>query len=97
VDYLIRPDDGHSYLGVATSDQKSVLTPQGWDCEPIAGWGDFRLRVSDAEVSFSLEEPGWQVTIEGPMNEMAADGLVAVIAQQIADATGIPTYWLALG
>jgi hypothetical protein len=93
---MVRPRDGESFLGVPATDLAAVLTPQGWDCSRVDDWGDYRLTVDSSEVAFSLDEPGWQVSITGSMTEAAADQFVARIAQQLTEATGTVTYWIRL-
>ena len=78
-------------LVIHMNDQARVYQPTGWSCQPIEGWGDFRFRTGDTEISFSAEPPGVQVLIEGPMLREEADRLVEVISTQLATHTGYAT------
>jgi len=50
----------------------SVLQPEGMSSEPIEGDGDFRVRAAGAEISYSGEEVGWQVTVYGDLADTEA-------------------------
>ena len=92
-EYLIRSRDGVDDLALVIhrDDQARVYQPAGWSCQPIEGWGDFRCRTGDTEISFTAEPPGVQVVVEGPMPREAADRLVEVVAMQLGAHTGHPT------
>jgi hypothetical protein len=97
IEYLIRTTDGHEPPGVHRDRLADALVPPGFGCQAIEGWGDFRMRCRAAEVSFSMEPPGWQVTIEGPMAEPDGDQLVGAIAEQLGRFCGEPCEWLGFG
>jgi hypothetical protein len=52
------------------------------------------MRCDATQVAFSAEEPGWQVTFEGPMPETDRERLISAITQQIGQAVGQPCEWL---
>jgi hypothetical protein len=55
------------------------------------------LRCGDADVSFSAEDVGWHVSIEGPMPADVATRLVAVVAAQVEREVGEPIQVIDLG
>jgi hypothetical protein len=69
-----------------------VLTPERFDVRRLPGWS-LRLALDDAEIYFDHDLPGWLVLIEGELDQELADGLVAAVARQVQEATGIPTTW----
>lgn len=71
-----------------------VLRPSGWDSEPVEGGGDFRVRTDGVEISYSGEEVGWQVVIEGDLPR--TEDWIAQVTRQIAAAAGEPCEWLEL-
>jgi len=52
------------------------------------------MRCDSTEVTFSAEEPGCQVTVDGPMPETDRERLVTTITEQIGQAAGQPCEWL---
>lgn len=72
-----------------------MLLPEGWECEPVEGWGDFRMRCGRVEVAFSAEESGWQVVVDGDLPD--ADAIVAQVTRQVEQAVGEPCEWISLG
>jgi hypothetical protein len=96
LEYVIRPRDQDAWFLIHAHDLAGVLTPRGWDCEVIEGWGDHRIRVRGAEVAFSGEGFGWQVAVEGDLPRDVADAIVAAITDQIEQACGEPATWVAL-
>lgn len=71
-----------------------VLTPPGCDARPGPGYGDLHLQGDGFEISFSGEDDGWHVIIEGDWANLDADELAAQIARQIAHSTQTATEWL---
>jgi hypothetical protein len=96
VEFLIRPRQGDELLAVDKASADTVLVPSGWICARVVGTDDFCYRVDDSDVAFRLSIDGWHVTVEGPMTLQTAEGILAEVAHQIAEATSIPTDWLQL-
>jgi len=71
-----------------------VLTPRGCDARPGPGYGDLHLRGDGFEISFSGEDDGWHVIIEGDLANLDTDELAAQIARQIGYSTQTATEWL---
>jgi hypothetical protein len=93
VEYVIGPVEGDPLdLLFEYSRMPDVLTPRGFDVRRLPGSG-LRLALDDAEIYFDHDLPGWLVFIEGSLPEERADQLVATVALQVRDATGIPTRW----
>jgi hypothetical protein len=69
-----------------------VLQPAGWDCEPLRGEGDFRVRSEGVDVSYSGEDVGWQVTFHGDMPR--AEVWIEQVTRHIAAAAGEQCEWL---
>ena len=93
-EYLIRTASTHQLPALHRGRLADVLVPPGFSCEQASGWGDFRMRCDATQVAFSAEEPGWQVTFEGPMPETDRERLISAITQQIGQAIGQPCEWL---
>ena len=94
IEFLIRTRDGHDWPAVHRDRLSHVFTPEGWDCVGVSGWGDYRLRCGDTEISFSGEPVGWQVSFDGPMLQDVATRLVAAVASRIARETNQPIDWI---
>lgn len=94
LEFLIRTQDDHECPPIDHDRMSQVLTPAGWGCQRIAGWGNYRLRCGDTEISFSDEDVGWQVAFEGPMPSELARRLIATIAAQIEHAVHEPIDWI---
>jgi hypothetical protein len=93
-EYLIRPSSHDGWLGIPANSLAEVLTPRGYGAEPGAGFGDLHLHATGYEISFSGEDPGWQVSIDGDIAHLDTDELVARVARQIEDFTGSATEWV---
>ena len=92
-EYLIRPASHEGWLIIPASALAEVLTPQGYDLRSGPGFGHLHLHAVGYEISFSLEDPGWQVAFDGDVAHLDSDELVAQIARQVQDFTGIATEW----
>ncbi len=90
IEYLIRgSDEPGGGLGVHVTRLAAVLEPVGWSSEPVEGPGDFAILCAGALVSFSWEDPGWQVTFwDDAVVADEADRIVATIAGQLTASTG---------
>lgn len=93
-EYLIRTAAGHEWPAVHREQAHQVLSPVGFECAAVDGWGDVRLRCGATEVAFSGEDIGWQASFEGPMADDETDRFVAVVTRQVEQAVGEPCEWL---
>ena len=93
-EYLIRTRDSHEWPAFHRDRHAEVLLPAGFGCLPVEGSGDFRMQCGQVEISFSGEDTGWQVTLEG--NLPNADELMTQLTRQIVAAVGEPCEWLPL-
>jgi hypothetical protein len=87
-EYIIKRTDG-DYFDVQRSQYADVLRPVSTPSRPIAGWGDHRIEVEGAEVSFSFEPPGYQVVFES--HALTAERRLAIVEEillSIEGATG---------
>lgn len=87
-EHLIKNADASGCVALHQDNLPRVFAPAGWGAEPAHGWGHYRIRIGDAEVSFSDEGPGWQVVIEGTVPAPGEEALVRALADQICEATG---------
>ena len=86
LEYLICCSTTEWWLAV---DMPRVLCPRTVPSEPCTGSGNHRIRTNGAEVSFSHEDPGWQVSFEGPSLDPAACRLIVdEVLQNLENATG---------
>jgi hypothetical protein len=69
--------------------------PKEFRVQRSRGLGDFRLRCGRVDVSFSGEELGWLVSVEGELED--ADGFLRNVTRQAAEAVGEPWEWIRLG
>jgi hypothetical protein len=94
-DFLIRTQEIHGWPAVHRDRMTQVLVPDGFECDVVEGWGDLRLRCGRVDVSFSGEEAGWLVSVEGELED--ADGFLTKVTRQVAQAVGEPCEWISLG
>jgi hypothetical protein len=92
IEYLIRAtDDAEFAVELIPADRFDVvLKPAGFDATVIGGWGDYRIRIDDVEISYSAEDPGWQVSFESEIEDLRAERIAEVIASQLERETGRP-------
>jgi hypothetical protein len=90
-EYLIRAEDHDSLAPERDSlPALRLVAGEGWaECD---GWGDFRIKRGDVEVSFSFEDPGAQIAVEGPIERAEADALVERLALHLTQSEGRQTY-----
>ncbi len=93
-EYLIRTRDTHEWPGFSKVELADVFMPPGIGCVQVDGSGDFRMRYEAAEVSFSGEEVGWQVSIDSPIDTVTADRLLALLTNRVGDAHGEECEWI---
>jgi hypothetical protein len=87
-EFIIQRTDG-DYFGVHKSQYAKVLRPIETPSRPIDGWGDHRIVVDGAEISFSFEPPGFQVVFEtGALDADRQLAIVTEILRSIERATG---------
>ena len=73
VGYLIRPASQDARLIIPADTLAEVLTPRGCDARPGPGYGDPHLQGDGFEISFSGEDDGWHVIIEGDLANLDTD------------------------
>ncbi len=94
IEFLIRTRGDGGWPAIHRDRMPQVLTPAGWDCAGVPGWGDYRLRCGDTEISFSGEPIGWEVSVEGPMPADVATKLVVAVAAQIEREVNQAVEWI---
>ena len=94
MEFMIRTRAGHDWPAVNRDRLTDVLTPVGWNCSVVAGWGDHRLRCGEAEIAFAAEAAGWLLSIDGPMEQEAAQRFVAAVTAQVERELAEPIEWL---
>jgi hypothetical protein len=88
LEYLIRAtdDDGFSF---PFDRYPEILRPVRTPSKRIEGWGSNRIEVEGEEISFSDEDPGFQVVFEtGILVEERADQIITEICENIEARTG---------
>jgi hypothetical protein len=86
-EYLIRRADGE-WFDLPASMSGEALRPISFASERVEGWGDWRIRTEGVDISFSYEDPGIQVCIEGELSKKLADQIADEIRQNIELVTG---------
>jgi hypothetical protein len=88
LEYLIRRTDAE-WFDFPFEDYPEILRPIQIPSRRIEGWGSNRIEVEGEQVSFSDEDPGFQVVFEtGVLSEERADQIVAEICENIQAQTG---------
>ena len=64
--------------------------PPGLESTQVDGWGEFRMQFGSAVVSFSGEDDGLHVSIEGPIADAEAEALIATLTERVGTASGEP-------
>ncbi|PZF83423.1 hypothetical protein [Jiangella anatolica] len=93
-EYLIRKVAGHAWPALHDDRLAEVLQPRGWGCAPDPGWGDHSVRCGSAVVSYSAEDVGWHVVVDGELS--GADTWVEQVTRQVAAAAGEDCEWVEL-
>ena len=83
IEFLIRRTDGEWF-----DNAWSACNPKSFPCELVPGWGNHRIRVLGVEVSISDEEPGYQVSFDGEIDEATARRIVEEMRENLEAATG---------
>jgi len=88
LEYLIRRTDGEWFV-FPYGQYPEILRPIRIPAKHIEGWGSHRNEVEGEEISFSDEDPGFQIGFEtGKLREERADQIVAEICENIEAKTG---------
>ena len=88
LEYLIRRTDGE-WFDFPFSTYPEILRPIRIPSSPTAGRGSHRIQIEGEEVSFSDEDPGFQVVFEtGKLRVERADQIVKEICENIEAKTG---------
>jgi hypothetical protein len=86
-EYLIRRTDGE-WFDLHATRFGEALRPISFASERVPGFGNWRIRIEGVEISFSYEDPGMQITIEGELPPAIADQIAEEIRQNIELVTG---------
>ena len=87
-EFLIRRDDGE-WFDFPYERRAEILRPHAIPSQPVEGWGTHRIEVEGAEVSFSDEDPGFQVSFEtGSLDATRARQIVDDICRNIETQLG---------
>lgn len=95
IEHLIRTCDG-DWFNLHRKDFEVVLKPRSFASRPVSGWGDHRIVCENVEISFSYEDPGFQVAFEGDIEEDLAKQIVEEIRESIETATHQKGYVVSL-
>lgn len=88
IEFLIRRDDGE-WFDIDYGRLDEMLHPNSVEWQRVDGWGIFRIRVGDGEISFSDEDPGIQVAFEsGMIDHESARRIIEEVAANISAVTG---------
>ena len=91
LEYLVHRTDG-GWFDFAFDQYPEILRPIRTPSRKIEGWGSNRIEVEGEEISFSDEDPGFQVVFEtGVLSAARADEIVAEICENIEAQTGQTT------
>jgi len=77
IEFLIRRDDGE-WFDFSYERRAEIFRPHSIPSRPVEGWGTHRIEVEGVEISFSDEDPGFQVSFE-------TDSFDTTRARQIVD------------
>jgi hypothetical protein len=90
-EFLIRRADDE-WFDFPYERRTKILRPLTIPSRPVEGWGTHRIEVEGAEVSFSDEDPGFQVVFEtGSLDAARARQIVNDICQNIETQLGQKT------
>ena len=85
-EYLIRRTDGE-WFDIPASRAAEAYRPTSFASQRIDGWGDWRIRCEGVEISFSYEDPGIQISIDGDLPKNVADQIADEVRQNIERVT----------
>jgi hypothetical protein len=88
LEYLIRRADDE-WFSFPFDQYPEILRPARTPSKQVKGWGSNRIEVEGEEISFSDEDPSFQVVFEtGTLPEERADQIVSEICANIEARTG---------
>ena len=88
LEFMIRRDDGQ-WFDFHYDQVPDMLHPTTFDFAVVEGWGTHRIRIADTDISFSDEDPGFQVCFEGDgIDPDTAARIVAEVAANVTAVTG---------
>ncbi len=91
IEFLIRRADGE-WFDFPYERRAEILRPLTISSRPVEGWGTHRIEVEGAEVSFSDEDPGFQVSFEtGSLGPERARQIVDDVCRNIEAQLGQKT------
>jgi hypothetical protein len=91
LEYLIRRFDDE-WFDFSFEQYPEILRPIRTPSRRIEGWGSNRIEVEGDDISFSDEDPGFQVVFEkGVLSPERADQIVVEICENIETRTGQKT------
>ncbi len=81
-EFLIRCDDEDFIIHADKFGE--VFHPNSVKSEKIEGWGNYRIKIDDSEVSFSFEMVGIQISFEtGEISSEKAETIINEICQNV--------------
>lgn len=90
-EFLIRRKD-KEWFDFPFEEYPEILRPIQTSSKQVTGWGSHRIQVEGEEISFSDEDPGFQVTFEsGKLSEERAGQIMEEICKNIESKTGQET------
>ncbi len=93
-EYLIRRKD-EDFCLIHVSKFSDVLHPNSFESEKISGWGDYRIKVEDCEISFSFEEVGIQISFEiCEKDNEKTETIISEICQNVEDEIKKSCCWI---
>jgi hypothetical protein len=87
MEFLLRRTDGE-WFDLRREQFGEVLRPSSYASRVVGGWGDHRIQVDGVHVAFSFEDPGIQVSFDGPIDATTASRIVQEVLASIEGKTG---------
>ena len=88
IEFLIRRDDGQ-WFDFHHDQIPRMLRPSNFEFTAVDGWGTHRIRIGNIDISFSDEDPGFQVCFESEdVDRETAAKIVSAVAANITSVTG---------
>jgi len=93
-EFLIRRKD-EDFCVLHVNRFEEVLHPNSVESEKIQGWGDYRIKVDDSEISFSFEMVGIQISFESDeIGNEKAESITKEICQNVEKEIKEPCAWI---